>query len=218
MNVVYFNLANELFNDSSIIKLNGSFSQTICKDFSFNDKSSNSDIDNSNEERLKSIYNDVDLLADELIDKTSFVEKSPTVLEKKYYSSSSPNLLKKSPKLDNYLIPNKTPTSDINKSDDDNFNIENSIQQIAEKVKLNEKNLQLLDRCFNGNNLFAIFELKNKLKAKYDCNYMITPLKPEFNYIEKMQVQKDLDDIRKLYINNIYFPFNYKLTEFIKDN
>jgi hypothetical protein len=140
------------------------------------------------------------------------IERSPTILEKNYYSSN------KSPTLDNYLIPDKTPPK-IDKSDDENFNIENSIQQISEKVKLNENNLQLLDRNFNGNNLFAVFQLKNKLKDKYDCNYMITPLKQEFNnYIEKMQVQKDLSDIRKVYINYIYFPFNYKLTEFIKDN
>jgi hypothetical protein len=209
-----------LFNDSSI-RMNVSLNQTFCKDFSFHDRSRDSDLNNSNEDRLRSIYDDIDILADELIDKTLLIEKSPTALEKKSHSSSSPNLLNKSPGLDNYLIPDKTPPKeDFNKSDDDeNFNIENSIQQIAEKIKLNEKNLELLDRSFNGNNLFAVFLLKNKLKAKYDCNYMITPLKQEFNnYIEKMQVQKDLNDIRKLYINYIYFPFNYKLTEFLKDN
>ena len=105
-----------MFNDSSI-RINNSFSRTFCKDFSFhiNDKSSDSDLNHYNEEKLKSIYDDVDLLSDDLIEKTSLIEKSPTALENKRFSSS-PNLINKSPTLDNYLIPNKTNKTEQSKN------------------------------------------------------------------------------------------------------
>ena len=152
--------------------------------------------------------------SDELIEKTKLIEKSPTTINK--ISSFSESCMNKSSSLDNYLVVNK-----IEKYEDNDIDLERYIINICENVNLGlyENDLVLYNSNFNNNHNFAIFCLKNRLKQKLDSNHMITPLKIVFNsFEEKMLVQKDLNEIKQLYMNYIYFPFNLNLTQLIKNN
>jgi hypothetical protein len=156
----------------------------------------------------------MNLSSDELIEKTKFIEKSPTTINK--ISSFAQTQLNKSPSLDIYLIANKS-----EKDEEKEINLEDYILNICETSNLNLyiEDLEIFNPNFNNNNNFAIFSLKNKLKKKLDSNHMITPLKNVFSSFEvKMLVQKDLSEIRELYMNYIYFPFNLNLTQLIKNN
>jgi hypothetical protein len=97
--------------------------------------------------------------------------------------------------------------------------------QINVEDYYNDDNLLLIDSDFKNRNHFAVYILLGELKKIYgDSNnitYMITPIKNSFEdgIYEKLEVQKDLDDIRSSkYSNFIYFPYNLKLIELIKSS
>jgi hypothetical protein len=70
------------------------------------------------------------------------------------------------------------------------------------------------------NGKFAIFRINSQyLVEQYKCDIMITPLKPKFsNFKEKREVDLTLNEIRGIYTNFVYFPYDDKLIYLLKDN
>jgi hypothetical protein len=78
----------------------------------------------------------------------------------------------------------------------------------------------ILEKDFNSNGHIAIFRINSKsLIEKYECDIMITPLKSIFiTFKEKRGVNVDLHDLRRIYVNFVYFPYDFKLIQMLKDN
>jgi len=121
----------------------------------------------------------------------------------------------------------------IDAEDNENIDLNNNNQEmecenenhINVEDYYNDDNLLLIDSDFKNRKHFAVFiligELKNIYGDSINITYMITPIKNSFEdgIYEKLEVQKDLDDIRSSkYSNFIYFPFNLKLIELIKSS
>jgi hypothetical protein len=184
-----------------------------------NNESMNIDIDKINEEKLKSVLNGeanntlfAEMLNDDLIQN----EKSPSNVSRDKFVESN-----KSPTLDNYLIPNTEDTT-LKVNLEEAFTCTTTINK--EDLYYNEDNLLLIDKNFKEKNHFAIFILVNKLRELYSEQgdksliYMITPIKKTFDedIYEKLQVQKELTEIRNSAYNNfVYFPYSLKLIELI---
>jgi hypothetical protein len=173
------------------------------------------DLNKSHEDKLNSIFHDETtdgLLNEELIENTPGIDKSPCNNDKRY---STP---KKSPTLSSYLKPSQSRSDEVNNkssSDEENFNIENSLRVIGFSI---DSEYLIIDANFKERNNVAIFKFNNKaLVEKYGCEIMITPLKAKFNsFKEKMAVNTDLDEIRQVYVNFVYFPYDFNLLELLK--
>lgn len=121
--------------------------------------------------------------------------------------------------MDIYIVenPNEGNLNFILEKDPSDFDIEQFY---------NHDNLLIIDKNFRNNNHFAILIITNKLKefySKYNNEgnlvYLITPLNKDYDYLEKLDIQKELSEIRSsAYSNFIYFPYNAKLISVINDN
>jgi hypothetical protein len=142
------------------------------------------------------------LLNDDLIDLTAGNDKSPSEIDEQ-----------KSPTLSSYLKGEKPEEEEVKESDE-NFDIEDSLRSLG-----NSNDFTLLDPDFNSTNNLAVFRINNQLLInKYECNIMITPLKQLFTFKEKMEVNEDLIGLKQVYINFVYFPYDVKLIQLLRDN